>query len=106
MVSFMQLWNNLCEEKDAEHIDTSSMKAIRFGLNIRDDFWDDFIQVCNNADSLAELLEVRPEQIAGWAGRIKHNLDKVQKADVSGGEEKKTKVLDTGDDFNTSGITI
>jgi hypothetical protein len=105
MVSFMRLWENMTHEKDAEHIDTGAMKAIRTGLNIRDNFWDDFLVVLNNAEALSELLGVRPEQIAGWASRIKHNLERVKRADVAGeGEEKpKAKVLDTGDDLSTTG---
>lgn len=103
----MQLLENMANhEKDAEHIDTASMKAIRTGLNIRDNFWEDFIQVCNNADALAELLGVRAEQISGWSGKIKHNLDRVNKADAAGeGEDKKkTKVLNTGDELG--GIAV
>lgn len=99
MPSFMKLWENMIADKDAEHIDTGSMKAIRTGLNVREDFWDDFLMVLNNAEALSELLGVSPEQIARWASSIKHNLEKVKKADTHGeGEEKpKTKVLDTGD---------
>ncbi len=107
MVSFMRLWENMMHhEKDAEHIDTKAMKAIRTGLNINDDFWTDFIQVCGNSDGLAELLDVRPDQVAGWVSSVKHNLERVHKADAAGeGEDKpKTKVLDTGN-LNIGGIS-
>jgi hypothetical protein len=102
MISFMRLWENM-HSQDDEHIDTGSMKAIRTGLNISDDFWDNFIQVCNNPHALAELLEVRPDQVSGWASRIKHTLEKVKNADETGsGEEKpKTKIMDTGNDLGT-----
>jgi len=99
MPSFMKLWENMtAHNKDAEHIDTGSMRAIRTGLNIRDDFWDDFLMVCNNAEALSELLGVSPDQVARWASSIKHNLERVEKADTLGkGDKPKTKVLDTGD---------
>lgn len=99
-VSFKRLWENMyAPEKDAEHIDTKSMKAIRTGIAVRDNFWDDFMQVCNNTDAIAELLGVRPEQVGSWGGRVKHNLERVRNADTAGeGEEKtQTKVIDTGD---------
>jgi len=101
-VSFQRLWEHMyAPEKDAEHIDTKSMKAIRTGIAVRENFWDDFVQVCNNSDAIAELLGVRPEQVSGWGSRVKHNLDRVQKADTAGDSEgkQKTKVLDTGDDL-------
>lgn len=106
-VSFRQLLENMyAPEKDAEHIDTKSMKAIRTGIAVRENFWDDFLQVCNNADALAELLGVRPEQVSGWGARIKHNLQRVHKADDAGdGDEKpKTKVMDTGNELG--GIAV
>ncbi len=106
-VSFRQLMENMYSpEKDAEHIDTKSMKAIRTGIAVRENFWDDFLQVCNNTDAIAELLGVRPEQVSSWGSRVKHNLERVNRADAAGeGEEKpKTKVLDTGD--NLGGIAM
>ena len=103
-VSFMTLWENMHDTPDAEHIDTASMKAIRTGMNISDDFWDNFMQVCNNSEALGELLGVRPDQVAGWGGRIKHNLHRVQQADTAGdGDDKpKTKVMDTGNDLGAT----
>lgn len=101
-VSFRQLMENMYSpEKDAEHIDTKSMKAIRTGIGVRENFWDDFLQVCNNTDAIAELLGVRPEQVGSWGGRIKHNLDRVHKADDAGDGDNKpqTKVLDTGNEL-------
>lgn len=110
MVSFMKLWENMAlHQKDAEHIDTGAMKAIRNGLNIRDNFWDDFLSLLNNREALSDLLGVRPEQMATWASNIKRNLDRVHQADTSGEGEKepKTQVLDTGGlDNDTGGIAI
>ncbi len=96
MVSFYSLWENMSH--DPTNVDSKAMAAIRTGLNIGDDFWDNFIQVCNNPDSLAELLDVRSDQVSGWGSRIKENLEKVHKQDSSGqgDAEQKTKVLDTG----------
>lgn len=104
-ISFLKLWENM--QKDAEDIDTQAMKAIRTGLNVREDFWDDFIRVCNNSDDLAELLEVRPDQVSGWGENVRSNLDKVNKADSAGKgpEEPKTKIIDTGNLTKLGGIS-
>jgi hypothetical protein len=106
-ISFRQLLENIdSSEKDSEHIDTKAMKAIRSGMAIGESFWDQFIQVCNNTEALAELLGVRSEQVSGWASTIKHNLERVHKADThgEGEEEVKTKVVDTGS--NLGGISM
>ena len=105
MPTFMQLWE--CMHSHNEHTETGAVRAIRTGLNIRDTFWDDFMQACNNQEGMADLLQVRPNQIATWATRIKENLEKVQHADVrDDGEEKaKTKIIDTGDG-NLGGIAV
>jgi hypothetical protein len=100
-VSFLQLWENIQKLKEANSTeDTLSMKAVRAGLHIRDDFWNDFINVCNQPEAVADLLGVRSEQVAGWGHRIRTNLDKVLEADNNGdGEEKpKHKLLPTGDE--------
>lgn len=53
-------------------------EAIRAGLDISDDFWDNFITVCNNSDALAELLGVDTQKISTWADSIKQAVDKVK----------------------------
>jgi len=106
MVSFLQLWENMSQQR--EHADTKAMMAIRTGMNISDDFWDNFISVTNNADALAELLGVREDQVRSWGGRVQEALEKVKTADDNGeGEEKpKTKLLDTGELPTFGGISM
>jgi hypothetical protein len=98
-VSFLQLWENMQRLKeDHSSTDTLPMKAIRAGIHIRDDFWNDFINICNQPEELAELLGVRPEQVSGWGHRVRQTLKKVQDADLNGDGEEKPKhtVLPTG----------
>lgn len=106
MVSFLKLWENMSQQR--EHADTKAMIAIRTGINVSDEFWDDFISVTNNADALAELLGVREDQVRSWGSRVHDALEKVQKADDDGeGEEKpKTKLLDTGELPTFGGISM
>jgi hypothetical protein len=109
MVSFLQLWENMSDDREQHaHADTKAMRAIRTGINTREDFWDNFITVTNNADGLADLLGVREDQVRSWGARVKDSLDKVHNADDNGeGEEKpKTKVLDTGELPTFGGISM
>lgn len=59
-------------------------KIIRKGLNIRKegDFWDDFIQLCNDAGSLSKLLNIPKEKITSWSGKIRSMIQDVKKKDA------------------------
>lgn len=92
MVSFQKLWENI--EKNIAS--DKSQEAIRTGMNIRDDFWDDFLLLINNSTALSELLEVPVSKIAGWHQKIKAALDSVQQADTVPDAKDKGKMLHTG----------
>lgn len=49
-------------------------EIISFGKNIREDFWEDFILLLNNSESLAALLNVPEDVVATWHHEIKKNL--------------------------------
>lgn len=59
-------------------------KIIRKGLNIRKegDFWDDFIQICNDSNSLSKLLNIPKEKITSWSGKIRSMIQEVKKKDA------------------------
>ena len=98
MTLFMNLWEQIENRKIVENEDNASIDAIKTGLNIREDFWDDFLSLTNNREALAELLEIRPEQIANWPYRIKEGLDKVHKSsDDTDEEDMDTKIMHTGE---------
>lgn len=103
MPSFLQLMyimrqQNLAEGHEAGRGDTPAMVAIRTGMNLSETFWDDFMGVCNNAENLADLLGVQPEEIGAWRSRIEAHLKKVEDADSQpgGGEDTENKMLPTG----------
>lgn len=85
-------FSNLLEQLED---DSKAIRAIRIGLNIRDNFWDDFMQVCNNAEGLANLLNVRTEQVIKWRYNIKLHLARVRELD-NREKEKKTTIINTG----------
>lgn len=95
MVSFMKLWENI--EKFKEESDTDAMQAIRTGLNIRDDFWDDFLSVINNSEALSGLLDVPTTKISSWHSKITDALSQVKHSDETPEVGKNTKMLPTGD---------
>ncbi len=106
-VSFHTLWEQIQSHSPDEFQPLSASSAnvskaaqvIRTGLNLRGEdgsktFWDDFVQVCNDTDGLAELLEVHPEQVAKWGSRVRDMIEKVNKEDDNSNTEKH--VMPTG----------
>lgn len=97
MVSFQRLWENIeTAKKEGSPKDDRAMSAIRTGIGIRDEFWDDFLSVINNSEGLAALLDVPPLKIGTWHQRVKENLDKVRQADASPDVKDSGKMLKTG----------
>jgi hypothetical protein len=108
MVSFCQLWEQL--DKDAEAsplmdsgLETKAVQAIRVGENLRGEdepsFWEDFLQLCSNADGLAELLGVRREQVTSWPKKIRdaqNDLDRHNKQ-PDGENDQEQELLPTGE---------
>ena len=85
--------------------DNKKVAAIKAGLNTRTEnkegstFWDDFMQVCGDSDSLAHLLGVSKYVIAGWPMRVRKYLKVVQE-EMEGEDAKKKKrhnMINTGD---------
>jgi hypothetical protein len=73
-----------------------SVEAVRSGMNIRSDFWDDFIQLTGNAAALSVLLDVPKDKIAGWSQKIMDVLATIQQAD-NADPDGRAKTLPTGD---------
>ena len=96
MSSFQKLWENMQVQKQTSPNDDKAMSAIRTGIGVRDDFWDDFLQVINNSEGLAELLDIPVTKISGWHEKVKQVLDKVQKADSMPDPKDNGKLLKTG----------
>jgi hypothetical protein len=74
--------------------------VIRTGLNLRNkkecgSFWDDFIKITADSESLASLLDVDEDKIKNWESRIKEEVAKIEDADSEEGGEK-ADVMDTG----------
>ncbi len=78
-----------------EHSDDAAIDAIFTGINVAEDFWDNFILVCNNRDGLATLLKVSPEKVASWPPAVQEYLEK-SKTRTNPEAKEKTHMIDTG----------
>jgi hypothetical protein len=96
MPTFQQLWENIQASKEKSPQDDRAMSAIRTGIGVRDEFWDDFLLVINNAEGLSELLDIPTVKISGWHEKVKKVLDKVQQADGTPEPKDNGKLLKTG----------
>lgn len=92
MRSFKEFLNNINEESH-EH---GAMKAIRNGVGIDKNFWDNFILLLNDAESVSDLLNVPTEKIGTWRESITQALDKVHGADGEVIPKDKKRILRTG----------
>lgn len=94
MLSLHQVINLLETHKNSSN-DEACLNVIRNGIKINPNFWNDFIRICNNIDSLSELLGVPKDQIANWPSIINDYLKMINDKD-SGYSNKKNRVLKTG----------
>lgn len=91
-MTFLEAWERSRGLKESH---TAAVDAIITGLNVSEDFWDNFILVCNNKGGMADLLNVTPEKIASWPAAISSNLNK-SKSGINSPEKEKGKLIDTG----------
>lgn len=75
-----------------------AVAAVRAGLNVRPDFWDDFLRVIGGP-GIPELLDVPGEKVAKWAESVRKGLDAVRKADDGEAAGAKARTLRTGDEI-------
>ena len=75
--------------------------VIRTGMTLRNkkecgSFWDDFIKITADSESLASLLDVDEDKIKNWESRIKEEIAKIEDADSEEKGGEKARVIDTG----------
>lgn len=91
MITFREFRDSLSKDEKME-----VMNVVRKGMNISDDFWDDFLSLCGNVDGMSALLGSPREKITGLGGEIKKFKAEIEKRD-SGESAKKDKMIKTGD---------
>lgn len=65
-----------------EEFDSKAIATIKTGLNIDEDFWENFKRVCNSP-GLSELLGVSRTNISNWYGKIDKYLTHVKDNELS-----------------------
>lgn len=104
----------LCEQMSGDQpktplidsgLETKSMDVVRNGMQLRtgdcNDFWDDFISLCSNAEALSELLEVPTEKISKWATKIQDTITKIKNYDKNDTKLDQKKIMPTGNSVDT-----
>lgn len=95
-VTFGKFWNLL----ETTEENSKSLDIIRSGNNLRNkdcgNFWDDFINLCGNADAMSELLDVPKEKVTGWSQRVSSFRKEAQEKD-SINTNKKHRIIKNGE---------
>ena len=104
MVSFLDLWQFIEQEENPEDerdrgqeaedtalmgvetdpstvtgVDEKAQNAIRTGLNLNPDFWDNFIKITNNNEALGSLLNISSDKISEWGAKVKEALEEIKR---------------------------
>jgi ribosomal protein L32 len=95
MLSFHKIMEHMevYREGKTDKTDKKSSEAIRAGLNIREDFWDDFMLLINNSAALAELLNVPATRVSSWRSRVQRYLDQVKAEDDVPDPKKRARMI-------------
>jgi hypothetical protein len=93
-MTFLETWERVRKLK--ESADEAAISAIFTGTNVSQDFWENFILVCNNKDGLSALLGVTPDKVAAWPHSIQKYLDE-SKSRNNPEEKEKSHIINTGD---------
>ena len=89
---FLEAWERVRQFTEDE--ESVALSAITTGQNVAEDFWDNFVMVCNNKEGIASLLGVSPEQVAGWPTKVKEKMNQVEPKDI---DQTKTSLIHTGE---------
>jgi hypothetical protein len=102
MASFHDLLIRLSEQNKTLDEDSKAMIVVRKGLALNSDFWENFKEICNYSDGLAQLLDLSGEQqtqiATKWRSRIEQVEQKVREDDSSSVGEKNAEVIPTGNE--------
>ena len=90
MVSFCTLWENMENNSISQNdISDTAISVVKTGLQVDEDFWENFLRIMNNSSGLSELLDVPSEKIAQWHSRIKDALKEINDEIDDVGKNKK-----------------
>jgi hypothetical protein len=78
MSNFSYLFENMDRSRrlEKENEDKQAMEAIANGMNIDENFWQNFMMVLNNTEALSSLLGVPAIKLNKWRSRVSKYLTK------------------------------
>lgn len=94
-MSFQKLWEKI-EKNKSYHEQNDGIKSIRNGIGIKKEFWNDFMLLLNDPESLSDLLDVSLEKISTWREKIKEAIKKVEEEDKEPITKERKTLLKTG----------
>jgi len=95
----MLTFNKVLEKIDESHsnkpdeYNDKAIATIKTGLNLDEDFWDNFKNICNSP-GLCELLGVGKSVVSTWYSKIDKHLNKVEEMELN--NSKRNKMIKTG----------
>jgi hypothetical protein len=92
-MTFLEAWESIRNIRESSN--DAAIGAIFTGINVSEDFWDNFILVCNNKEGLGALLNISPEKVASWPPVVQQHLEQA-KSQTNPESKEKTHMLDTG----------
>lgn len=99
-MSFFKAWQSM--RQIHEEAEDDALTAITTGNNVSDDFWDNFIIVCNNREGMAALLGVPSDKIATWPAIIQQKREMAGKSNPD--IKTNSKVINTGNNDQLSSM--
>jgi hypothetical protein len=78
MSNFSYLFENMDRSRrlEKENEDKQAMEAIANGMNIDENFWQNFMMVLNNTEALSSLLGIPAIKLNKWRSRVSKYLTK------------------------------
>lgn len=84
----MENFQNYIEKKEKN-------KIIEIGLNIDNNFWQNFLSILNHSEGLSDLLNVSKNKVASWRKNISESLKDYENQKLIL-INKKEKIIKTG----------
>jgi len=95
-MNFQRLWESIELAKEKKQpVENKATSAIRTGIGIDENFWDNFLLLLNNAEGLGELLDVDADVIGTWANKINNARKQVSDSDDQEDVKKNKKLIKT-----------
>lgn len=68
---------------------SKTTELVKSGQQLDPEFWNHFISLCSDIETMGELLNVSTDEVSSWPQKIKEELSKINNED----EEKERSVV-------------